>query len=180
MLLTVADFQLIAFTHPDIEEGEAERITGWLETGFSRVHLRKPRWEAQRVDKLLQRLSPTLWPRITLHDHEELALAYGTGFQTNSRNPSVSDEVVCHSHSCHSMEQARLSKRCDYVTLSPVYPSISKPGYDSQVNLIAEVRAADKTALPPLIALGGVTFEKLDELRNARFAGAAMLGALYK
>ena len=73
-----------------------------------------------------------------------------------------------------------MSKRCDYVTLSPVYPSISKPGYESQVNLIAEVRAADKTALPPLIALGGVTFEKLDELRNAGFAGAAMLGALYK
>ena len=52
-----------------------------------------------------------------------------------------------------------------------------KPGWIAS----APVRtAADKTALPPVIGVGGVTFEKLDELRNAGFAGAAMLGALYK
>lgn len=172
------DFRLIAFTRPEAEPVEWRRIEGWLRNGFERVHLRKPGLESDYVEEVLRHLPQELLSRVTLHDHPELATKYGTGFQTNARRPVAPEGVVCHSHSCHSIAEARAHAGCDYVTLSPVFPSISKPGYQPTEDLIGECSKAKD--LPPVVALGGVTDEKLPQLRAAGFAGAAMLGALYK
>ena len=59
------------------------------------------------------------------------------------------------------------------MTLSPVFDSISKQGYRS---------AFDPDSLRPwlegkrVVALGGVTPERIPLLRDAGFSGAAMLG----
>lgn len=68
--------------------------------------------------------------------------------------------------------------RYDYVTLSPIFDSISKTGYHSGFDL-DEVKCFLTAVDVNVIALGGVTEARLPRIREAGFYGAAMLGALF-
>jgi thiamine-phosphate pyrophosphorylase len=62
----------------------------------------------------------------------------------------------------------------DYATLSPIYPTQSKPGYGPALGVAAIARAA-QTALP-VLALGGVTAERAPACLRAGAAGIAVMG----
>lgn len=173
------DFMYVAFTQPEAEAEEWRRIRLWFKLGFRYVHLRKPGLSREATEEIIQHIPAFERKHLTLHDYPELAVSYHTGFHTNSRHPVAPDGIAFHTHSCHSVEEAGDFLHCRYVTLSPIYPSISKPGYAPKSNLIAEYQNA-KLTLPPVVALGGIDFDKIPELRRVGFAGAAMLGALYK
>lgn len=65
----------------------------------------------------------------------------------------------------------------DYMTLSPIYPSISKAGYGS--GLGAEtLRQYCALATKPVIGLGGVTPERLTDALACGLTGLAVLGAV--
>lgn len=172
-------FRLIAVTLPGAIEHEADHIVSLLEAGFDRVHIRKPDFRTDEMERLLDTI-PAVWhSRLTLHDHFMLARHYNTGVQTNRRNPDAPCGVCPASHSCHSLSEAALYRNRDYVTLSPVFDSISKTGYTAAKGLIEAVKGADRSLLPPLIALGGVRFRTLGLLRHSGFAGAAMSGEIW-
>ena len=65
---------------------------------------------------------------------------------------------------------AAVDAGADYVTLSPIFPSISKPGYGPALGLAA-IREA--SARVPVLALGGVTHETVAECLDAGAAGGA-------
>ena len=67
--------------------------------------------------------------------------------------------------------------QCDYVTLSPIFDSISKKGYRSAftASILEEL---NDIARPLVIALGGVTPDRLAELKRFNFAGYAVKGAI--
>ena len=77
-------------------------------------------------------------------------------------------------HSLHDVTGAR-DAGADYVTLSPVYPTASKPGYGPALGPEAISRASGLGL--PVIALGGVTTTRLREVRQAGAAGVAVMGA---
>ncbi|MFI7604030.1 thiamine phosphate synthase [Micromonospora sp. NPDC049366] len=82
--------------------------------------------------------------------------------------------------SCHDpTELARLSTE-DYVTLSPVYPSRTKPGYGPP--LTPDGLAALIEASPvPVLALGGIeTPDRVRRCVEAGAAGVAVLGAIMR
>ena len=66
------------------------------------------------------------------------------------------------------------SAGADYVTLSPIFPSASKPGYGPALgtNILGE---AAKLGIP-VLALGGVTADKAAACRAAGAAGIAVMG----
>jgi thiamine-phosphate pyrophosphorylase len=66
----------------------------------------------------------------------------------------------------------------DYVTLSPIYPSASKPGYGPALGPAAIARAS-RFALP-VLALGGVSAERVPECLRAGAAGIAVMGAIMR
>lgn len=73
-------------------------------------------------------------------------------------------------HSLDEVEAAR-DEGADYATFGPVYPTPSKAAYGPPVGLAAFERAAALGL--PLFALGGVTLERLPELRQAGAVGVA-------
>jgi thiamine-phosphate pyrophosphorylase len=81
--------------------------------------------------------------------------------------------------SCHdTAELARLTTE-DYVTLSPVYPSRSKPGYEPMG--LAAFRRLCRVAGRPVLALGGIeTPAQAAACREAGAAGVAVMGAVMR
>lgn len=175
------DFRLIAVTPADFFPGEAARIAELLGRGWWRVHVRKPGQPAEAVEELLEAIPEALRPRISLHDHFELAEKYGLGgVHLNLREPEApAGWNGLKSFSCHSLSEVEYHRgRVDYMFLSPIFDSISKPGYLSRFT--PEELEASRLLGPDVFALGGVVSPKLGRLRKLGFGGAAMLGAAWK
>ena len=66
----------------------------------------------------------------------------------------------------------------DYVTLSPIFASQSKPGYGPALGLAALAHAARHPL--PVLALGGVTADRADQCLRAGAAGIAVMGEVMR
>ncbi|HEY2540814.1 MAG TPA: thiamine phosphate synthase, partial [Stellaceae bacterium] len=78
--------------------------------------------------------------------------------------------------SAHSAADAAAQLRAgaDYVTISPVFLTASKPGYGPALGL--DGLAAAAAAPGPVLALGGITAENAGLCRAAGAAGVAVMG----
>ena len=173
------DLFKIAITLPDLIPGEAERITELLRRGDVRiVHIRKPDWSAEETARLIESIPEDLHPQLRIHDHFELVSRYRlAGVHLNARNPIPHPEAKSVSRSMHSIEQLDEAKHYDYITLSPIFDSISKTGYRSAFSL-SELSSLLKGR--KVVALGGVTPDRFPQLIAAGFWGAAMSGYFFK
>lgn len=169
--------QLIVITPELPAEGEARMLARMLEEGIDHVHVRHPGVSADVIDGILSGIPSSLHTRVHLHDCFELTLRHpGVGIHLNGRHPTVpSGHRGMVSRSCHTVEEA-IAGGTDYVTLSPVFPSISKPGYS------AAFTDSQLRSIPPgkVFALGGVTLERIEQLKRYPFLGAALLGSVWQ
>lgn len=81
--------------------------------------------------------------------------------------------------SCHdeAAVAAAAAEGADYVTLSPIFVSPSKPGYGPALGLATLARVAERTTLP-ILALGGVDAAQVQACLAAGAAGVAVMGAV--
>ncbi len=172
----------LVITSPTFFPGEAAFIHRLFANGVDIVHLRKPGATADDCARLLDDLTSDDRRRIVIHDFFELAQPYGLrGIHLNARRSTVPDGWQGHvSRSCHSLEEVKRYKdACDYVFLSPIFDSVSKQGYASAFT-DETLRDASKDGIidHKVVALGGVTPDKIDYLQQLNFGGAAMLGCV--
>ena len=177
---------IIVITKPEFFDGEAKRISWLLTSGAADIiHIRKPKASMHQVEQLIQQLPPDVYDRLVLHDHHQLAVKYRLrGVHLNSRNPQSPEGFKgAVSISCHSLSELAECRQQPYVymSLSPIFDSISKAGYQSAFSAgqIAEARRQgliDKRVM----ALGGVTFEKVNDVLEMGFGGAMILGDAWK
>lgn len=169
------DFITIAITREDEFPEEADRINRILSSQEADyVHIRKPRWTARQTESLIKNINKDFHLRLKLHDHFEILKDYGIGgVHLNSRNPVNPYRNILVSKSAHSIIEIQDNLSFEYVTLSPIFDSISKPGYTGKFDF-EELRnvLTDKTNI---IALGGITPSKFKLLKELGFKGAAML-----
>ena len=172
----------ITITRPDFFPGESVFISRLLASGVDIVHLRKPGATAADCARLLDELPADDRRRIVVHDFFELVGPYDLrGIHLNARRNTVPDGYKGHvSRSCHSLEEVKLYKAaCDYVFLSPIFNSISKQGYASAFTDETLKQASSEGIIDrKVVALGGVTPDKISYLRRLGFGGAAMLGCV--
>ncbi|MET8367497.1 thiamine phosphate synthase, partial [Micromonospora sp. NPDC005194] len=82
--------------------------------------------------------------------------------------------------SCHSVAELNRLTTEHYATVSPVWPTKSKPGYGPPLN-VAGLGSLVRASPVPLLALGGVeTPEQVTACVDAGAAGVAVLGALMR
>lgn len=175
--------RLILFTRPDIFEGEAAVITAIMERGLETLHLRKPDTADERIERLICAIPTRFHSRIVLHGAFHLAERYGLrGIHLNSRSPLPPQGYKGQiSRTCHSLDEvARFKDECDYVTLSPIFDSISKRGYAAaftreQIDGARRAGLIDKS----VIALGGIDESNIAAVHGMGFGGAALLGAVW-
>jgi thiamine-phosphate pyrophosphorylase len=81
--------------------------------------------------------------------------------------------------SAHRRKDIEIAKfaGADYATLSPIFPSASKPGYGPSLGLDGLAGAA--TCSLPVLALGGITTANAKDCLDAGAAGIAVLGGIF-
>ncbi len=188
--------KFLAVSKPGPVADEPRLIRALFAYGFDRIHLRKPEQEfsgpASEVRRgevirylrvLLRQLSTSERRRIVIHDYGELYEEFSLGGMHVNRNLATLPEGYrgVRSRSCHSLEEVkRYKEEYDYLFLSPIFDSISKAGYRSAFSEEVLRRAAQEGIIDQkVIALGGVTLERIPLLRALNFGGAALLGAIY-
>lgn len=168
----------IAITPHEICPAEAAVITAILDAGWDYVHLRHPAASLRDMRNLVEEIPQRHHRRLKLHGHFDLLCDFNLGgVHLNRRCPEIpayfNGEV---SRSCHTIDEVRLyAPSCRYVTLSPIFPSISKQGY------IGTLGHDDLIALPAgkVVALGGITPDRIGMIADYPFVGYAVLGYLW-
>lgn len=180
----ILTMKIIVITPPDFIVGEAAVIEQLLRHGVWAVHLRKPQSDSRDMARLIEEIPEICRPKIVLHDHFDLCEPYGLkGIHLNRRNPIAPEghRGSC-SKSTHSLDELKAAKPLmDYVFLSPIFDSISKQGYRSTFSE-QQLRQAHEEGIIDgrVIALGGVSTEKLQQVADYGFGGVAMLGDVWK
>lgn len=174
----------IVITSPGFLQGEADFIDRLFGHGLDRLHLRKPGADIGECRRLLDGISREWLPRIVVHDNFGLCREYGLGgVHLNGRNPMAPpNHEGSVSRSCHSLEEiSRYKGECDYLTLSPIFNSISKQGYMAAFGPGQLAAARDCGLIDSrVIALGGVTLENIPRVKELGFGGVAILGDVWQ
>ena len=174
----------IVITSPGFLQGEADFIDRLFNHGLDRLHLRKPGAEIGECRRLLDGISREWLPRIVVHDNFGLCREYGLGgVHLNGRNPMAPpNHEGSVSRSCHSLEEiSRYKGECDYLTLSPIFNSISKQGYMAAFGPGQLAAARDSGLIDRrVMALGGVTLENIPRVKELGFGGVAILGDVWQ
>lgn len=170
---------LIAITPelPVTEEGR--KIEALLKAGWARVHLRHPGDGRTDMRHLIESVNQRFHDRLVLHGHFDLTNEFNLGgLHLNGRCPVP--PPLYHgplSRSCHTIDEVlAASTGMRYVTLSPIFDSISKSGYHGAFTA-EQLRTLDNANVP-VIALGGIDIERIKLLKGYNFSGYAMLGTI--
>ena len=175
--------KIIAITTPKVSDDDASIIGHLLDRGIDIIHLRKPESKVSECRKILAALTAEQRSKIVIHDYPELYFEFSLKGIHINRNVTTPPEGYrgFKSRSCHTLEEVTEYKDFyDYLFLSPIFDSISKVGYKSAFSL-DELAQASKAGIidERVIALGGVTLEKIPILEALNFGGVAMMGAVY-
>ena len=180
--------ELIIISSPSAIVNEAKIINQLFEAGMSLFHLRKPDWNDHQSLKLLENINPAFHEHIALHQHHNLVekttikrLHFTEKLRSTITEAEIStskEEGITCSTSVHQLNDLLLSTIFDYVFFSPVFDSISKPGYESK---LAKDFVLEKTAVAPaVIALGGINEQNIGRIKKMKFDGAGVLGAIWQ
>lgn len=179
------------YTTPTFFEGEAALLNQLFALGLPCLHLRKPLASKEACSTLLKQIKPAFYPRIIVHQEAELVDEFGLGGrhltetarraltlyeleklleQAQQNNQQVGTAIHM------PQDLAVLPKAFNYVTLSPIFPSISKKGYLPFINWEIEQLPFDFN----WVALGGIQASNLEEVQRRGFEEVAFLGAVWK
>lgn len=104
----------------------------------------------------------------------------GDAVHLPAAGPYPPPDLALVGRSCHNEQELRRLSTEDYVMLSPVFPSRSKPGYGPALQPEGLARLTTRAARP-VLALGGVeTPEQAAACRAAGAAGVAVMGAVMR
>jgi thiamine-phosphate pyrophosphorylase len=183
---------IIVISSPQQELNESNLINALFEHGLEIFHLRKPTYSSYETEALVQAIDAQFRKRVVLHQHYELAEKYQlrgihfTGHYIKNNPDKLSDwyqmaqeHKMTVSNSKHQLlELKTLEIPYDYVFLSPVFDSISKAGYKSS---FADLKSVEKyKSATQLIALGGISLDKINQVKRIGFDGAAGFGTIWQ
>lgn len=174
--------KILVITAPGDVRDEVATIEALFDAGLEILHLRKTRFEAAAMEKYLGCIASRYHHRIMLHSHHELVERYGLrGMHLSAeRRSSVSSHAATMhiSTSCHSLaEVEQHAGQYEYVMVSPVFDSISKPGYRAAIDT-EKLGECCGGLEGRVVALGGITSQNLATLPR-RCWGAAVLGHVW-
>jgi thiamine-phosphate pyrophosphorylase len=183
--------KLILISNPTDLNEEVETIHSLFEKGLECFHLRKPEKTKKEFEDYLRKVNPKFYNRIVIHSNYHLLSKYNLkGMhipealikedKIKDLQKAVKTRGLSVSASVHSIDTIKQCKSYDYIFLSPVFDSISKKGYSSNIDLNTFMQKKEASTFPTkVIGLGGVSKENITLLSDVGFDGAALLGSIW-
>lgn len=174
---------IIGISLPEFVPHEAEGITGLLEAGLCRMHIRKPTACPTQVQKLVKEIPQGLRNRLSVHYYPELIPQLGIGGAHHSfSHPIPIAYQGIKSKSCHSFDEVdQAVGPYQYLFLSPIFNSLSKSGYTAAFayDELKEYLQHANRKHTKIIALGGIQANNIAQAHQLGFDGIAILGSLW-
>ena len=184
--------QIVVVSPESRDPRELPAMERFFAAGLERYHVRKPSWPAAELEAWLRALPGDWRPRIVLHEHHDLVERLGLGGRHDKdAGGDGGGAPAGTSRSCHDIACLRRHLGA-YPTIlfGPVFPSLSKPGYGPTpgfpwYELWALFRRGDRAPGPgsrgpaSVLAIGGITAQRLARCAELGFDGAAVLGAVW-
>ena len=181
-------FALIADGFTD--DARVERAIAAVNAGVRWVHLRDhgamPKTFLDAARLLVPRLRDAAEEvTITVNGRADVADELDLGLHVGWRGPTVPEArdvlgpeaLIGYSAHEHVEAEGDRTQGVDYYFFSPVFPTSSKP--DQPPTGIGPLRAFCQTAAPtPVLALGGITPERVSVCRSAGARGVAVLSGI--
>jgi thiamine-phosphate pyrophosphorylase len=180
---------MIVITNPIAITNEINTIHSLFENGLELLHIRKPEFTELEMKNFITAIGREFSNQLSLHSHHLLAEEYGIHrihFTEEIRN-KISEEKLKYwkeknfhlSTSIHKMvDFEKLSDVFDYAFFGPVFESISKPNYISDIDFEKELKQRNNKKTP-LIAVGGITSERIKTALKYGFEDVALLGIIW-
>jgi thiamine-phosphate pyrophosphorylase len=180
---------MIVISNPTSITNEIQTINILFEEGLDLLHIRKPDFSEIEMAKFIHQIKMDFRGKLVLHSHHQLASDFGINRIQNPKRDIIPDKVynsdwgnkneLFFSTSTHSIEEFNaLSDVFNYAFLSPVFPSISKEKYKSETDLFEAIKKRTNYNTK-LIALGGITSDKIKTTLEFGFDDVALLGTIW-
>ncbi len=169
-------------------EAVVQRAAVLGEAGIDIVQVRERDLEGGALTELAERCVAAvkgLPTKVLVNDRLDVAIAAGAhGVHLRGDSvPSPGARAVAPpgfliGRSVHSADQARAAATeggVDYLVLGTIYPSASKTSLETVVGL-AELQRAVEMVRVPVLAIGGITEDRLSEVARTGAAGFAAIG----
>ncbi|SEK74391.1 thiamine-phosphate pyrophosphorylase [Chitinophaga rupis] len=185
----IAITMLLIITHPEHVPNETQLWQQLLHAGADAILLRKPQWPPENYAQVLEQTDPVCYSKIMIAGHWELYQHFGLmGVHLSGQQQEQTDEQLiaeyrrqgCRtSTGIHNVAALPLAGNAwDYLLLSPVFDSISKPGYKAQIPPGFKLQKNDCNA--KVLALGGVDSTNAAQAKQMGFDGLALLGSIWQ
>lgn len=156
-------------------------ITAAVENGARAVVLREKDLSEARRSKLAELLGAVLAP---VEGLLIMAGPCGEAVHLSASDAFPTSRPALVGRSCHDAHEVRAAgeEGCDYVTLSPIFATASKPGYGPALGVhgLATITTAVRGAAPPVYALGGVQPPDVADCLTAGASGVAVMGPVMR
>jgi thiamine-phosphate pyrophosphorylase len=180
---------MIVITSPIPITNEINTIHSLFESGMELLHIRKPDFSEAEIKSFLSEIKTDFRQRLVLHSHHQLAAQFDIDrvhFTERKRAATSKEDLndqkekaFTLSTSIHKMiDFEELSNVFDYAFFGPVFKSISKQNYISNLDFKKklEQRKNNKIAL---VALGGITHDNIKTALKYGFDDVALLGNIW-
>ncbi|MFK8044116.1 MAG: thiamine phosphate synthase [Crocinitomicaceae bacterium] len=197
----------IVVSYPTELPNEIALVNKLLGSDIDYFHFRKPEFEEIQMQNYIEQLDDIHHHKIVIHNNYQLVNKLNLGgihlnkkglkelrteeesdkcfieplllknnkIYVNNRQPTIV------SYAAHSFADiTNVNFGVDYFTLSPIFDSISKPDYKSNFVDRNALSSFLKNSNKKVIALGGITEDKKEELKQLGFAGYAVLGGYWQ
>ena len=179
----ITDARLSGLTH-------AEQVRRLAAGGATLVQVREkhssPREFYREAEEAL-RVARELGVRLIVNDRADIALAIGADgvhLGQDDLPPASARELLGEraviGFSTHNVEQAREAARLpvDYLAIGPIFETSSKENPDPVVGLEGLRRVREIVGQIPLVAIGGISSENLQEVLSAGADSVAVISLL--
>jgi thiamine-phosphate pyrophosphorylase len=175
--------KLAIMTKPTFFVEEDKILATLFECGLDNLHLYKPNSSPIYSERLLSLLPEQHYNKITVHDHfylkEEYRLA---GIHIDNDSVAIPNGYKGHvSGTCHTIADLKMmKKKYSYVFLGNIFDAISLPTATSCFTM-NDLEAAAKEGLidRKVYAIGGISIDRIQTLRDLGFGGVVVCGDLW-
>lgn len=159
----------------------ADTVAAAVDAGARAVVLREKDLPEDERDRLADALSALLAPVGGLLIRAGAARPGSTApCHLAAADPFPTERPVLVGRSCHDRTELRQARQegCDYVLVSPVFPTASKPRYGPALGPAGLARLVD--GAPPAWALGGIGPDDVADCLRAGARGVAVMGGVMR